>query len=89
MGVGVRATQSFLKRGKMCLSLTPYSVCNKNADVADDFDIPRIIIDTSTGKQQEAQWIRGMAKGSFDGFHFATWVKDRSLKYVKYDMYER
>ena len=57
-------------------ALAPYFVCNKNADVADDFDIPGTIIDTFTGKQQEAQWIRGTAKGSFDGFHFATWVKD-------------
>jgi len=57
-------------------ALAPYFVCNKNADVADDFDIPGTIIDTSTGKPQEAQWIRGTSKGSFDGFHFATWVKD-------------
>jgi len=57
-------------------ALAPYFVCNKNADVADDLDIPGTIIDTSTGKPQEAQWIRGTSKGSFDGFHFATWVKD-------------
>jgi len=55
-------------------ALAPYFVCNKNADVADDFDIPGTITDTSTGKPQEAQWIRGTSKGSFDGFHFATWV---------------
>eukprot|EP00223_Ostreococcus_mediterraneus_P009805 CAMPEP_0179629868 /NCGR_PEP_ID=MMETSP0932-20121108/5605_1 /TAXON_ID=548131 ORGANISM="Ostreococcus mediterraneus, Strain clade-D-RCC2596" /NCGR_SAMPLE_ID=MMETSP0932 /ASSEMBLY_ACC=CAM_ASM_000582 /LENGTH=624 /DNA_ID=CAMNT_0021499313 /DNA_START=1 /DNA_END=1878 /DNA_ORIENTATION=- len=55
-------------------ALAPYFVCNKNADVADDFDIPGTIMDTSTGKPQEAQWIRGTSKGSFDGFHFATWV---------------
>ena len=57
-------------------ALAPYFVCNKNADVADDFDIPGTIIDTTTGKPQEAQWIRGTSKGSFDGFHFATWVKE-------------
>jgi len=55
-------------------ALAPYFVCNKNADVADDFDIPGTITDTSTGKPQEAKWIRGTSKGSFDGFHFATWV---------------
>ena len=48
-------------------ALAPYFVCSKNADVADDFDIPGTIIDTSTGKQQDAQWIRGTAKRSFDG----------------------
>jgi len=57
-------------------ALAPYFIGNKNADVADDFDIPGTIIDTTTGKPQEAQWIRGTSKGSFDGFHFATWVKD-------------
>jgi len=44
-------------------ALAPYFVCNKNADVADDFDIPGTIIDTSAGKPQEAQWIRGTSKG--------------------------
>ena len=57
-------------------ALASYFVCNKNADVADDFDIPGTIIDTSTGKQQESQWIRGTAKGSVEVFHCATWVKD-------------
>ena len=63
-------------------ALAPYFVCNKNADVADDFDIPGTIMDTSTGKPQEAQWIRGTSKGSFDGFHFATWVKDHLVPCV-------
>ena len=57
-------------------ALAPYFVTTKDADVADDFDIPGTIIDTTTGKPQAAQWIRGTSKGSFDGFHFATWVKD-------------
>ncbi|MBJ62882.1 MAG: hypothetical protein CMB57_06460 [Euryarchaeota archaeon] len=26
-------------------------------------------------KSQQAQWMRGTSKGSFDGFHFLAWVK--------------
>jgi len=33
-------------------ALAPYFVGNKNADVADDFNIPGTIIDTTTGKPQ-------------------------------------
>ena len=77
----VTANDSFAASVMRCRNLAgealaPYFVCNKNADVADDFDIPGTIIDTTTGKPQEAQWIRGTSKGSFDGFHFATWVKE-------------
>ena len=57
-------------------SLAPYFVCTKEPSIEDDFEIPGTIIDTTTGACQQAQWMRGTKKGSFDGFAFATWVKD-------------
>ena len=57
-------------------SLAPYFVCTKEPNVEDGFEIPGTITDTTTGACQQAQWIRGTKKGSFDGFAFATWVKD-------------
>ena len=57
-------------------SLAPYFVCTKEPNVEDDFEIPGTITDTTTGACQQAQWMRGTKKGSFDGFAFATWVKD-------------
>ena len=57
-------------------SLAPYFVCTTQPNVEDGFEIPGTITDTTTGACQQAQWIRGTKKGSFDGFAFATWVKD-------------
>ena len=57
-------------------SLAPYFVCTKEPNVEDGFEIPGTITDTTTGACQQAQWIRRTKKGSFDGFAFATWVKD-------------
>jgi len=54
---------------------SPYFVC-KETNVEDGFEIPGTITDTTTGACQQAQWIRGTKKGSFDGFAFATWLKD-------------
>ena len=52
-------------------SLAPYFVCTKEPSIEDDFEIPGTIIDTTTGACQQAQWMRGTKKGSFDGFAFA------------------
>ena len=57
-------------------SLAPYFVCTTQPNVEDGFEIPGTITDTTTGACQQAQWIRGTKKGSFDGFAFATWLKD-------------
>ena len=57
-------------------ALAPYFVCTKEPSIEDNFEIPGTIIDTTTGVCQQAQWIRGSKKGSFDGFAFATWLKD-------------
>jgi hypothetical protein len=57
-------------------ALAPYFVCTKEPNVEDGFEIPGTIIDTTTGECHQAQWVRGTKKGSFDGFAFATWLKD-------------
>ena len=57
-------------------ALAPYFVCTQEPDVADDFDIPGTIVDTTTGERQQAQWIRGTKKGSFDAYAFATYLRD-------------
>lgn len=57
-------------------ALAPYFVCTKEPNIEDGFEIPGTITDTTTGACQQAQWIRGTKKGSFDGFAFATWLKD-------------
>mmetsp|Transcript_2961 Transcript_2961/g.10712 ORF Transcript_2961/g.10712 Transcript_2961/m.10712 type:complete len:321 (-) Transcript_2961:1415-2377(-) len=57
-------------------ALAPYFVCTKEPKIEDGFEIPGTIIDTTTGACQQAQWVRGSKRGSFDGFAFATWLKD-------------